>query len=155
MKVLVPCFFYFQWRRNFGQIDYRSVIRRTRSIRANDTVILDKTRINMLFLSFPVVMSDTLKDITFLIVLNKTTRFCDDIIFLVKSKQAILNCKPLKDVRALKFAEVHWMSLLKSTIIRTLYLPLASESSESEMINWAAGCVLFLNCFPFLPLPAI
>ena len=50
----------------------------------------------MLFLCFPVVMSDTLKDITFLIVLNKTTRFCDDIIFLVKSKQAILNCKPLK-----------------------------------------------------------
>ena len=89
----------------------------------------------MLFLSFPVVMSDTLKDITFLIVLNKTTRFCDDIIFLVTSKQAILNCKPLKDVRAFKFAEVHWMSLMKSTIIRTLYLPFASESSESEMIN--------------------
>ena len=79
-------------------------------------------------------MSDTLKDITFLIVRNKTTRF-DYFSRKIKTEVAILNWKPLKDVRALKFSEVHWMSLMKSTIIHTLYLPFASESCESEMIN--------------------
>ena len=39
-----------------------------------------------------------------------------------------LNWQPLKDV--LEFSKVHWMSVMKNTIIRTLYLPSASKSSE-------------------------
>ena len=69
-------------------------------------------------------------------------------IFENKSLKALfeLNIKKLKILKlspdsrylqklTLKFSEVRWMSLMKSTIIRTLILTSASKSYESEMIS--------------------